>query len=243
MKGDVARQRQATAARWGSKRATLHAAAEVMGVDRGSRWLVTGKAAHVVCCEDAACVTPLTWCKTLLFDPPWDIPVEATPGDWLDRLVFTNGRHLTDALRLFGVSVTWQFVWNCQSVHALQRRPKLAHKSCLWYGSLDRFVASHATRARYGDTVPAHLIDVFSAPLTSLLSAGMHPHEKPLPWVTNLLAHCTHGGVFDPYAGSGTTLLACEHLGRPSMSVEIKPGHVALILWRAMAAGCNIERA
>lgn len=242
MKGDVARQRLATASRWSNKRNVLHAAAEALGVEPGSRWAVSGRATHLVCCEDAGQARPPPWCKTLLFDPPWDAQVEATPGDWQDRLVFTNGRHLANALRLFGADVTWQFVWNCQSVHALQRRPKLAHKSCLWYGHLDRFVASQATRARYGDTVPPHLIDVFSAPLTSLLSAGMHPHEKPLPWVTNLLAHCTRDGVFDPYAGSGTTLLACEHLGRPSVSVEIEPAHVALVLWRAMAAGCRIER-
>lgn len=50
-----------------------------------------------------------------------------------------------------------------------------------------------------------------------------HPTEKP----TNLLAyfiakHCPPGGlVLDPFAGSGTTLLAAKRLGRRAIGIEI----------------------
>ena len=43
-----------------------------------------------------------------------------------------------------------------------------------------------------------------------------------------------HNGQFilDPYLGSGTTLIACERLGRRCRAVEIEPGYVAVALER-----------
>jgi DNA modification methylase len=44
--------------------------------------------------------------------------------------------------------------------------------------------------------------------------------------------------VFDPFSGSGTTLIACEQLGRRCRAVEIAPGYVAVALERwATATG------
>lgn len=37
---------------------------------------------------------------------------------------------------------------------------------------------------------------------------------------------------FDPFAGSGTTLIACENLGRYGRAVEISPAYCAVILQR-----------
>ena len=38
--------------------------------------------------------------------------------------------------------------------------------------------------------------------------------------------------VVDPFLGSGTTLIACERLGRRCRAVEIEPGYVAVALER-----------
>jgi len=38
--------------------------------------------------------------------------------------------------------------------------------------------------------------------------------------------------IFDPFLGSGTTLIACEHLGRRCRAVEIDPRYVAVTLER-----------
>ncbi len=48
-----------------------------------------------------------------------------------------------------------------------------------------------------------------------------HPTEKPV----DLMRWCiekTAGVVFDPYMGSGTTLVAAKSLGRPSLGIEIE---------------------
>ena len=38
--------------------------------------------------------------------------------------------------------------------------------------------------------------------------------------------------VYEPFSGSGTTLIACERLGRRCRAVEIAPGYVAVALER-----------
>jgi DNA modification methylase len=41
------------------------------------------------------------------------------------------------------------------------------------------------------------------------------------------------GGLcLEPFSGSGTTLIACENLGRHCRAIEISPGYVAVALER-----------
>lgn len=58
-----------------------------------------------------------------------------------------------------------------------------------------------------------------------------HPTQKPV----ELLAWCmqwSKGTVFDPFSGSGTTIIACEQLGRKCRAIEISPAYVAVALQR-----------
>ena len=47
--------------------------------------------------------------------------------------------------------------------------------------------------------------------------------------------------VFDPFSGSGTTLVACERLGRIGFAVEIDAGYVAVSLERLASMGLEPE--
>lgn len=47
--------------------------------------------------------------------------------------------------------------------------------------------------------------------------------------------------VIDPYCGSGTTLVACENLGRRGFGIEIEPKYVAVALERMTQLGCECE--
>jgi DNA modification methylase len=38
--------------------------------------------------------------------------------------------------------------------------------------------------------------------------------------------------VYDPFVGSGTTIIACEQLGRKCRAMEIDPGYVAVSIQR-----------
>ena len=61
-----------------------------------------------------------------------------------------------------------------------------------------------------------------------------HPTMKPVELVENALLNNSEYGdtVYDGYLGSGTTLIACEHLGRRCRAVEISAAYVAVALQR-----------
>jgi len=61
-----------------------------------------------------------------------------------------------------------------------------------------------------------------------------HPTQKPLAvidWAIGLLPE-SGGIVYDPFLGSGTTLMACENLNRKCYGIELDPGYVAVTLER-----------
>ena len=72
-----------------------------------------------------------------------------------------------------------------------------------------------------------------------------HPTQKPVKlyeWCLTLAENAKT--VFDPTLGSGTTMVACENLGRRCRAVEISPAYTAVCLQRMATAfpGIVIER-
>jgi len=53
-----------------------------------------------------------------------------------------------------------------------------------------------------------------------------HPHVKPTDLMIQLLQP-TRGIVCDPFMGSGTTLVACQKLGRVGIGIELDQKHFA----------------
>jgi DNA modification methylase len=73
---------------------------------------------------------------------------------------------------------------------------------------------------------------------------GWHGSVKPLSVVSDIANRISlpNGIVFDPFGGSGTTLVACEQLGRQGRMIEIAPKYCAVILERMTGQGCEAVR-
>ena len=71
-------------------------------------------------------------------------------------------------------------------------------------------------------------------------NSDLHPTTKPLELIERLIPNNTQAGeiVYDPFVGSGTTIIACENLGRRCIACEIGAPYTAVCLERwAMSTG------
>lgn len=87
------------------------------------------------------------------------------------------------------------------------------HAGTRWYGGNNQTSAFHIDRPSRSET---------------------HPTMKPVALIEPMLANSSRRGdtVFDPFAGSGSTLIACERTGRRCLAVELDPGYCDVIRQR-----------
>lgn len=59
-----------------------------------------------------------------------------------------------------------------------------------------------------------------------------HSTQKPVECMARPIRNHESELIYDPFCGSGTTIIACEQLGRKCRAMELHPGYVAMALKR-----------
>ncbi len=127
------------------------------------------------------------------------------------------------ALNVAGLTVREQLIWNKSSLVLGRFDYHFKHEPCL-YGWKDG--ASHNW---YNDRSQTTVMD-FEKPRKN----DLHPTMKPVPLFAYQIANSSKKGdiVLDTFGGSGTTIIACENLGRKARCVELDPHYCDVIIAR-----------
>lgn len=92
---------------------------------------------------------------------------------------------------------------------------------------------------RHGNPAGRHgILSVIRANLAPGRRGAGHPHEKPISLMTELVRYCSRAGetILDPFAGSGSTAVACMKTGRRCVAVECDAKYIPIIERRTSAA-------
>jgi len=89
-----------------------------------------------------------------------------------------------------------------------------------WSGAEEEVyvLGSGFTGDRHQNVIPT---DEARAGCGGLAATVGHPTPKPVDLMEHLLLRCPPGTVADPFAGSGSTLVAAKRLGRKAIGVEL----------------------
>src|SRR5262249_43634558 len=134
------------------------------------------------------------------------------PGGWL--LAYAGHAHLPLTLSLLEAHLT--FFWEYAVVHADTKREMRYHQLRVGWKPVVAFYKP-----------PAGIWwDIFLDTVSGGREKDAHPWQQSVGEAEYFLRHlCPEGGlVCDPFAGSGTTLIAAERLGRKHIGFEINPG-------------------
>lgn len=82
-------------------------------------------------------------------------------------------------------------------------------------------VGGRARMIRYQFNGGGSLARENGVPMRAGRPVGLHPTQKPLAVMRQILEWMPEGSVLDPYMGSGSTLVAAKSLGRKSIGIEI----------------------
>lgn len=145
---------------------------------------------------------------------PGDVAYTWSPGG--DHVILTGV-----ALQKAGFQIRNQIIWVKPHFPISRGHYTYQHEPC-WYG------------VRKGRQ--AHWIGDKNASTTWKIALdknvdGGHSTQKPLACMATPIAN-HEGDVYDPFLGSGTTLIACERLGRRARCIEIEPSYIAVCLER-----------
>jgi hypothetical protein len=187
------------------------------GVEKGDIWLIGD---HRLLCGDSMKAADVARLMTgnrpdvAVIDPPFEF--DTLPHVMDPCIVFGQAKHI----RMIPAAL-WRF-------ERIINKVTMHRSATTKVGHMHAFVAQCGTVRQCPDDGKTY---------PSIVAYGDrpdHPHEKPVALVVEHLTVWTPPWAlcFDPFAGSGTTIMAAEQLRRRCYAVEMNPCYVAVILQR-----------
>ena len=177
-------------------------------------------------CGDCLELLPTLTSDVLVTDPPYGIDMEAfadeieTASMGVDAAqghraaIFASPRTLPDF---------WKRVetWSWERLLWLWKDGDIAHPWRGWHMNSEAIIIASRTREGW----PAYdstRSDCYRVGFSG--GKNGHPAAKPLSVVSDLVARLSRPTdvILDPFAGSGTTLVAAKNLGRRAIGIEIE---------------------
>lgn len=147
-----------------------------------------------------------------------------------------------------GLHVRQCIIWVKNSFVLGRQDYQWRHEPCLygWKDGAHYFVKDRtqstvyeAEKADYSKMKKQELVDILTAMQSDDEQStvihenkptrnALHPTMKPVALLMRLIKNSTRRGetVYDPFSGSGSTLIACEQSGRNCYAVELDPKYV-----------------
>ncbi len=136
---------------------------------------------------------------------------------------------------------TWAKLYNYCIWCKPNPAPTLSHRHWTWGTEL----IAYGTRGKHTFNYPVghHLPNWWAVNVPH--HDRMHPTQKPLEVIVKPIEYSTSKNaiIYDPFLGSGTTLVACEQLNRKGRGIEIHPPYVSVVLERLTGLGLTVEKA
>ena len=135
----------------------------------------------------------------------------------------SEGYNFRSAVTETGWTVRQCLIWNKNVMVMGRQDSQWKHEPCL-YGWKEG-----AAHSWYSDRKQTTVLN-FDKPTRS----EMHPTMKPVALFAYLIENSTKSGdiVLDSFGGSGTSIIACEQLGRKCCTMELDPKYCDVILTR-----------
>ena len=166
-------------------------------------------------------------------------------------------REFQNAMEENGIEIISQLIWNKPSINHIGAAYKSKHEPFFYarmkgadiprYGSelFEETVRTLPTRTEKSDKEILQMIkkvkEAEKEGLTTIRTQKRHPvqdyehpTQKPVELVERAILNSSREWelVLEPFAGSGTTLIAAEKAGRLSLNIELDPKYVEVILKR-----------
>lgn len=155
--------------------------------------------------------------------------------------VWHGGKHTSvvqESLEVSGFEIRSQIIWNKQQMVFSRGDYHWKHEPC-WYAVKKGSKGSWA-----GDRKQTTVWDIQSILQSSKSkvedAAQVHGTQKPVECMARPIAN-HDGDVYDPFIGSGTTMVAAHQLGRKCYGMELDPKYCQVIVDRMLKLDPDIE--